>query len=171
MLTTDRLVLRPFQEGDIDAMAKLLGDALAMGYVGDGGPLDKERAATRVRKARESFARDGTGALAVVLASTGEFIGYCGIEIGEDTGELELNYGLLPAWWGRGLALEAATAVVSWADGFCETLFATADPENSASLSILGRLGFEPIQRGPDVHGLETVFFKRARPLRSPDAC
>ena len=90
-------------------------------YVGDGGPLDKERAATRAPEGSRVL-RDATAPARWQWCSHQpvQLIGYCGIEIGEDTGELELNYGLSPAWWGQGLALEAATAVLSWADGFCE---------------------------------------------------
>lgn len=166
MLVTDRLVLRPFQAGDIDTMAALLGDPAVMRYVGNGEPLDREAVARRIRQSQASFDADGTGALAVVLTATDEVIGYCGIEIGEDTGELELNYGLAPAYWGQGLALEAASAVVDYADGFLEVLLATADPRNTASLRILDRLGFEHTHTAPDFHGLPTAFFTRTRPNR-----
>ncbi len=171
MLTTDRLVLRCFEPDDVDSVAALLGDPVAMRYVGAGLPLGRGASEERMQQWRSSPGPGGIGVLAVVLTATGELIGYCGVETGEDTGELELTYGLLPAHWGRGLALEAATAVVAHADGFLGVLLATADPRNSASVRILARLGFRLTHTGEDVHGLETAFFRRTRPLASQDAC
>ncbi|MGD1012239.1 MAG: GNAT family N-acetyltransferase [Acidimicrobiales bacterium] len=164
MLATERLRLRAFEPGDVDAIASLLGDATAMRYVGDGEPHDRSAAEDKMRESRASLEANGTGALAVVLSATDEVIGYCGIEIGEDTGELELNYALSPSVWGNGFAFEAARAVVDYADTFLEVLLATADPRNSASVRILGRLGFEHTHTAYDIHGLPTAFFRRTRP-------
>ena len=95
--------------------------------------------------------------------STGRFVGYCGVARGEDTGEPELMYALLPAWWGQGLGTEAAAAVVELADRSLPELLATADPANVASLRILARLGFTVTHTAADVHGLPTVFLRRIR--------
>ncbi len=171
MLSTERLSLRPLQENDIELIASLLGDPIAMRYVGSGRPIDRSAAAAWLRRSRTSFRTDGTGALAVVLKSNGLVIGYCGVDVGEDTGELELTYALLPAYWGKGLALEAAAAVVAYADGFLEILLATADPSNSASVRILESLGFEQTRIAADLHGLPTAFFRRHRPVPSQGAC
>jgi RimJ/RimL family protein N-acetyltransferase len=135
VLATERLRLRAFEASDVDAIAALLGDPAAMRYVGDGEPepLDRKSAENKIRESQTPLDADGTGAPAVVLKATEEVIGYCGMEVGEDTGELELHYALSPAFWGQGLALEAAGTVVDYADAFLDVVLATADPRNAAS--------------------------------------
>ena len=55
-------------------------------------------------------------------------------------------YGLLPGFWGRGLATEAAAAVLRF--GFeqvgLEEIFAGADSGNAASVRCMERLGMSP---------------------------
>ena len=141
----------------------LLGDESAMRYVGNGTPSD----ADAVRRWLEAAARwadePGGGLWALHHRTTGGFVGYCGVARGEDTGEPELMYALLPAWWGQGLGTEAATAVVDRADPDLHEVLATADPANTASLLILARLGFEVTHTAADVHDLPTVFLRRVR--------
>jgi [ribosomal protein S5]-alanine N-acetyltransferase len=163
-LVTRRLALRPLGAGDTDALTAVLTDPIVMRHVGRGAPLEREEVEVWIRRSRQAIFLDGTGLRAVTWASTGELIGYCGIEPGEDTGELELNYGLARAVWGLGLGFEAAAAVVEDADGFVDTLLATVDPANVASVRILERLGFTRTHAGHDVHGLPTLFFRRDRP-------
>jgi RimJ/RimL family protein N-acetyltransferase len=64
-----------------------------------GRPLDSRATEKWVQSAQASFGTDGTGAFAVVLSPTRLVIGYCGIDIGEDTGVLELDYGFSPSYW------------------------------------------------------------------------
>lgn len=51
---------------------------------------------------------------------------------------------LHPDHWGKGLALEAMTAVIAYLFGASDVkeLTADVDPRNEASLRLLGRLGF-----------------------------
>lgn len=169
-LRTSRLELRPIEEGELEALACLVADPAVAAYIGDGHPRDRTAAAAMISNSARSFAEGLLGLFCMLALEGGEFVGYCGIETGEDTGEPELDYALSPAYWGRGLALEAAGAVLSLADSLYEVLAATADPRNVASLRILDRLGFVHIRSGPDVHGLPTEFFRRNSPIRSTDA-
>ncbi len=58
--------------------------------------------------------------------------------------ELELGYGLLPAWWGQGLATEAAGAFLVEAErlGRWTSLTAVVTPGNDRSEGVLAKLGF-----------------------------
>jgi ribosomal-protein-alanine N-acetyltransferase len=164
MWATARLDVRRFELADRSDVAALLGDAVAMQYVGDGKPAD---AAAVTRWLDDAIRRCGTepggGLWALHDRASGAFVGYCGVGPGEDTDEPELTYALLPTWWGRGLATEAARAVLDLADRTLSELAATADPANIASLRILARLGFLATHTADDVHGLPTVFLRRTR--------
>jgi [ribosomal protein S5]-alanine N-acetyltransferase len=162
-LTTRRLLLRPVDLDDVDALARIVGDGEVMRFVGNGTPLGWDDVLAWIGRCRQAFDREGTGVFTIVLRSTAEVIGYCGIEIGEDTGALELNYALAQPYWHRGFATEAAVAVVEHADTLIDALLATVDPANLASIRLLERLGFVQTAVGPDVHGLPTLFFRRDR--------
>jgi [ribosomal protein S5]-alanine N-acetyltransferase len=161
---TARLDFRCFEPADRSDLAALLGDAAAMQYVGDGKPAD---AAAITRWLDNAIRRCGTepggGLWALHDRASGAFVGYCGVDPGEDTDEPELTYALLPTWWGRGLATEAARAVLDLADRTLSELAATADPANIASLRILAHLGFVATHTADDRHGLPTVFLRRIR--------
>lgn len=156
-------MFRRFSSDDAVELGLLLGDQAAMRYVGNGTPTDAEAVRRWLAAAARWADEPGGGLWALHHRSTGRFVGYCGVARGEDTGEPELMYALLPAWWGQGLGTEAAAAVVELADRSLPELLATADPANVASLRILARLGFTVTHTAADVHGLPTVFLRRIR--------
>ena len=132
-----------------------LDRALAMGLWGDpevtrlfGGPFsasDIEGRLTREINHQESL---GVQYWPIFLLDSGEFVGCCGLRpyaSAEPGGTVyELGFHLRPEFWGRGLALEAAHAVVDHAfDTLSATsLFAGHHPDNAASARLLKKLGF-----------------------------
>lgn len=78
----------------------------------------------------------------------------------DEAGVAEIGYALLPAWRGRGYAIEAARGALAWAaaDPRTRTLRASVAPDNEASLRLIARLGFVQVgeQWDPD-DGLELV--------------
>ena len=64
-------------------------------------------------------------------------------------GELEIGYGLLPRYWGRGLAREAVAAVMRWAAENVDDshVIAVTQAANTRSLQLLQRLGFTERER------------------------
>ena len=61
-------------------------------------------------------------------------------------GIAEIGYGLLPAFWGKGYASEAVSAVVGWAlsQPGVTRIEAETDPDNAASQRVLEKAGFLP---------------------------
>jgi RimJ/RimL family protein N-acetyltransferase len=109
----------------------------------------------------ESFERHGVGMWLLSLKPGLVPVGFCGLRtFGETDRELEILYGLMPSQWRRGLATEAAFAVLAF--GFQRArlarVFAGSDPLNIASQRVIARLGMTHHGRRT-VNGLGVEYF------------
>jgi [ribosomal protein S5]-alanine N-acetyltransferase len=164
MIETKRAMIREMTEADAGPLARLIGDAESMRYVGDGQPLTAEDARRWIEVSRANYADHGYGAFAVADKATGAFAGYAGLVRTPDVRapeEAELIYALLPEFRGQGLAYEAAAALVERAGPAWDVrrILATVDPANAASLRIVVGLGFVLRETKPDEFGLDTHYF------------
>jgi ribosomal-protein-alanine N-acetyltransferase len=147
-LETERLLLRNWQESDVDGYLVLAGDVGYNCFSRPGRFLvhSAAEAQEKIHERMKLFDESRLGKFPVFLKQGGEFIGTCGIGPFDMDGhaEVELGYRLCLRHWGRGYAAEAAAAVLKY--GFCELDFerimALALPQNRASLRILEKLGF-----------------------------
>jgi RimJ/RimL family protein N-acetyltransferase len=144
-LHTDRLRLRPFDDGDADALFSLHSNAYVLRYW-DSPPWTDRSRAERFIAACRTMAEEGTGArLAIDRASDGEFIGWCSLsQWNPDYRSASLGYCFTEAAWGHGYATEAARAVLAWAFDTLDLnrIQAEADTRNIASARVLEKLGF-----------------------------
>lgn len=157
MIETERLIIRGFTEDDREIVTNLLQDAEFMEY-SDGGAFDSEDASRRFDQIR-SYATAGIGKQAMILKDSGEIAGYCGIEPFQINGqeERELGYRVVAKYRGKGLATEAALAVLRNYKG---QLFAYLDRDNKKSAGIVKKLGFSH-QGACNVHGKEYDLYQR----------
>jgi RimJ/RimL family protein N-acetyltransferase len=98
------------------------------------------------------FAAGGCGLWALRERGAQPVIGFAGLRYFWEPPDLELVYALLPSRWGRGLATEAARAVIAHAfdvQALPEVRAAT-DVPNAGSIAVLRRLGFEEWKRTED---------------------
>jgi len=112
-LETDRLVVRPFEPGDLERMAEVLGDPASMRFYPHPFSLEETRA--WIGRNRVRFEQTGLGLWAITLREGGEVVGDCGAvpQLIDGIDELELGWHLHPAHQGRGYATEATAA---WRD-------------------------------------------------------
>jgi RimJ/RimL family protein N-acetyltransferase len=100
----------------------------------------------------------------VIHREDAELIGFCGFWDGFAP-EVEIGWRLRPEYWGRGLATEAATAVMEY--GFRRwgfpRLIAVAQPANAASIRVMEKLGME-FERSFLHDGFEVVRYARSNP-------
>jgi RimJ/RimL family protein N-acetyltransferase len=91
----------------------------------------------------------GLGLLPIELRGTGEFIGYCGLTVGQASfDEPEIAYELARRAHGHGYATEAARAVVAAAARTGRRrLWATVREWNAPSFRVLEKLGFHRSDR------------------------
>ncbi len=141
---TARLRLRPPCEGDFAFMRKLATDPTIIQFLGR--DLEPE---TRTQQRLDNIRRgnaDGSAAVWLLqLAQTHEFIGTFGFwQRTPAHNRAEVGYELLPAFWGKGLMVEAGRSVLQFGfeDWQLHRAEANVDPDNVRSLNLLQRLGF-----------------------------
>jgi len=142
-LETARLTLRRLRFEDLDEMCSLLGDAEALTHWGD--PLDREGARSWIVRNIARYEIDGFGRCAVVLRSSGELVGDCGLirtEV-EGVSEVELGWIIAASHQGRGIATEAAAAWQDCAFGVLDPkrIVSMISEENTASRRVAEKLG------------------------------
>ena len=143
-LVTERLELRRFTAADLEPLLAVFGDAEVMRYVGaERRPLTADEVRGLLTARRRTGREHGFGPLAVVERASGGCVGEAGLQLLEAGPDIELTYTLARAAWGRGYATEAARAVLRWAFAGLRLprIVAVADPENTASLRVLEKLG------------------------------
>ena len=166
-LRTSRLLLRPLEPADLDAMRLVFEDARVSCFVGDGRLWDQAAVVSWLGRAQAHLAVQGFGSLAVEEAATGRTIGEAGLILLEGGPQVELSYTLARNTWGAGFATEAARAVVAW--GFdsvgLQRIVAVVHPGNAASLRVVEKLGMHAL--GTGVHyGAELLEFELTAPRR-----
>ncbi len=147
MLQTRRLVLRPPLAGDLDGWAAFMGDAAAMRFLGGAQP--RPVAWRSLAATAGSWSLQGFGMFSVLLRGGGDWIGRVGPLRPEGWPVTEIGWGLLPAFQGRGYAIEAAEAAARFAFetlGWSE-IGHVIDPDNAASIAVAEALGSR--RRGP----------------------
>lgn len=149
ILETDRLIVREFDEGDVEPFYLMGSDPEVIRYTGDppGGltGLDHAREVLRSRPLAD-YQKYGYGRWACVLKATGEVIGFAGLKYLPDKQEIDLGYRLLPPYWGQGFATEASRAVLDYGRtrlGIGRVI-AMVDPANTASIRVVEKLGLMP---------------------------
>jgi RimJ/RimL family protein N-acetyltransferase len=163
-LETPRLVLRPFEPGDLDPMAEVLGDPVSMRFYPH--PFSRDETRAWIERNRARFERERLGLWAVTLREGGEVVGDCGAvaQVVDGAGELELGWHLHPAHQGRGYATEAAAA---WRDhAFAVTgrarLISLILEGNVPSRRVAERIGMAP-WKVAEVFGRPHVVYAIAR--------
>jgi len=166
-LETERLILREFNESDLEALACQLADVEVMRF-SIGGPITE-------RSLQEEYLKDllayylkhGFGIYAVIHKKDQTLIGGIGLLLQriDKKEKVELTYRLTPEYWGNGLATEAVQAVCQYAFNELDIkeLISIIDKKNSKSIAVSKRLGMHlwknDIFHGiaVDIYSLKTV--------------
>lgn len=113
-LETPRLLLRQWQESDLEPFAAMNADAQVMEFFP--ARLDAEKSREMVQHIQEHFKREGFGLWALELRKSAEFIGFVGLSKpsfqAHFTPCVEIGWRLAQRFWGQGYAPEAAREVI-----------------------------------------------------------
>ncbi|WP_116246221.1 GNAT family N-acetyltransferase [Nocardiopsis sp. FIRDI 009] len=143
-LRTDRLVLRPWRESDLEPWAAMNADPEVRRHLGD--PLTREQSDASVARFQADLDRRGWGWWALEVRATGEFAGFTGLDEVEDhmpfTG-VEIGWRLARPAWGRGYATEAARACLAHGFGTLALpeILAVTTAANLRSQAVMRRIG------------------------------
>jgi [ribosomal protein S5]-alanine N-acetyltransferase len=149
-LLTERLVLRPLEESDLDAYTELLDAPEVRRALHLTGPSTRREAWLGMAQWRGQWELRGSGQFAVEERATGRFVGRAGLHRPEqdDWPGLEVGWALHPTWWGRGYATEAGAASLAYAFDVMgvDEAFSLILPENLRSRAVAGRLGLTLVE-------------------------
>ena len=142
-LTGPRLGFSRWTPEDLPLAVALWGDPEVARLIG--GPFSPEQIQEKLRQEIAWQASHKIQYWPIFLLATDEHVGCAGLRPYQAAGPVhELGFHLRPAFWGKGLAEEAARAVIAHAFQTLHVagLFAGHHPENAASQRILLKLGF-----------------------------
>ncbi len=144
-LHTNRLLLREFVSADWPAVLAYQRDLryLRFYHWTDRTPEDVQRFVQMFLDQQQAQPRLKYQ-LAVILKSSGQLIGNCGIRRDTiDASQADIGYELAPQYWGHGYATEAARAITAF--GFTQLnvhrIWAWCIADNTASARVLERVG------------------------------
>jgi ribosomal-protein-alanine N-acetyltransferase len=154
VLESERLLFRDHEPADLDAFCAMEADPEVRRYVG-GAPRTREAAEAKFPRGIRTES-DRLRMWATVYKPDDCYIGRCGVyphfgPSGPIPGEGALGFYLARAYWGRGLATEAARALVNFGFnelGLCKIVTAV-QVGNVASVRVLEKLGFAVVRTEP----------------------
>ena len=143
-LKTARLGFRLWNKKDLPLAQALWGDTEVTKFFG--GPFPESEIRERLEGEFERYQTYGFQYWPIHLLADDDHVGCCGLRPYRPEEDIpELGFHLRPKFWGQGLAIEAARAVIEL--GFknfgAKSISAGHHPENLNSKKVLERLGFE----------------------------
>lgn len=155
ILSTERLVISKITLNEASFIRELMNDKDWIQNIGDRGVRTLEDAEAYIKdKFFTSYEKYGYGFYVISLKSTTDRIGTVGLIDREGIEGIEIGYGMLPAFRGKGYALEAAQAIFSYAQNTLgiEKIVAIVNPNNKGSIRLLEKLGlrYEKMVRLPE---------------------
>ncbi|MGF1560085.1 MAG: GNAT family N-acetyltransferase [Flavobacteriaceae bacterium] len=144
---TERLFFRKLKPSDFDVWLPFHKDPRTSEFWG-GLPADPEKACLADFN-RTFFRYDNKlgGKCALLLKETNELIGLCGLLVQKIDGrqELEIAYSLLPQFWKKGFAIEAAQQcrLVAKTNQLSASLIAIIHIENTPSQQVALKVGMQ----------------------------
>lgn len=148
------VVLRKARDGDREAIIAHETDVRVRAHLG--GAQARAAVEQDLDDVGVAAATGSPGAFVIAARSDDAFLGTMALtrrgahrpgHISESGEELELSYTLIPVLWGRGLAFQAATAVLHAAARELpdEPVIVVTQSANVRSMNLARRLGFVPV--------------------------
>ncbi len=161
-LETERLLLRQFQDSDLESFLAYRNDPDVARYQGWNIPYPRQKGKEFIEFMTRAFpsAQGEWFQAALELKSTHEMVGDVGFVVQKDDGrQAYIGYSLARAHWGNGFAYEAVSRMLAYLfdELTLHRVVAECDVDNAPSWKLLERLGFRR-----ESHLVENIFFKGA---------
>ena len=161
-LETKRLILRSFQDSDLESFVSYRSDPAVAKYQGWDTPYEVDTASAFIQEMKGKH--PGTTGewyqIAVELKASGDMIGDCAFRVlAQDGQQAEIGFTFARPYQGKGYATEAVTRLLEYLFGELglRRVRATCDAENLASAKLLERIGMRR-----EGHLIENIWFKGA---------
>lgn len=149
LFESPRLKMRNIVETDLHDIFELDSNPKVHLYLGNKPIKTLKQAEESIHYILGQYKEYGIGRSAIILKSSGEFIGWSGIkyetEVRQDFNYYDIGYRLKEQYWGKGYATESAKASLEY--GFntlnLEKICAGAEIDNAASNNILTKIGMD----------------------------
>jgi ribosomal-protein-alanine N-acetyltransferase len=159
-METSRLILRPFESGDVEAAFGWFSDPTVMRFTPAGPDASLEQTKARLTNYQEHQTAHGFTRWIILDRRLGRAIGDSGLLELQEYGWIDLGFRLAQPYWGKGLATEAAFAWVRAAfnEFHIDRLTAFVHPENIASIRVLEKPRFHA-ERRDTIMGMNSILF------------
>ena len=144
VLSTERLRLREITTDDAAFMLALLNEPSFIKNIGDRGVRNLEDAKHYILKGpAASYTQNGFGLYLVELKSSHTPIGMCGLVNRDSLEDVDVGYAFMPQFWGKGYAVESASAVMIYAKQTLglERIVGITASDNAGSIRVLEKIG------------------------------
>lgn len=146
IIETERLILRPFTDTDVEAVLEFNSHPEVVRYTGEEPLQTLEEAQSVINTVRNrDYNVQGYGRMAVVHKLDNKVIGFSGLKWEADIEETDIGYRFLPKYWGKGIATESCLPLLEY--GFVELglhrIVGLAYPANVASCKVLEKIGMQ----------------------------
>jgi len=143
-LETERLILRPMNESDIDDVFEMRRNDEIMRFIRE-PVVSRKEAEDWINMISSRWAKEKIGFCSVIERASGKFAGWCGLWRLKENNEIEIGYAIAKDFWKKGYASEAAEAVLNYAfnEIGLEMVVAVARPENKGSRRVMEKNGMK----------------------------
>jgi len=159
-LETERLILRPPVEGDLDGFAAMWADAETLKHI----PIDPNTRGQSwggLMRIAGCWALKGYGQWVVLDKDSDEFLGHAGFfdamrDLGPDfDAHREAGWVFTSEASGKGLATEAMMAALGWMDRqrFGDKTVCMIGADHNASIRVAEKCGYSLLRKAQDEHG------------------
>ena len=143
-LETKRLKLRQFREADTDPLLSFYRDSVSESVYGPA--MAHPDVWKRIAAILGHWQLRGYGRWAIEEKSSGTFAGYCGLSFTPEFADIEVGYGIMPAYRGKGIATEAARCARDY--GYRQVgatrIVSYINPVNASSIHVAEKLQAQP---------------------------
>ena len=159
-IVTKRLIMRGFQEEDLDAYASMCGDAEVMRYIATGKILSRDESWRNMAMILGHWQLRGYGMWAIEERRSGEMLGRVGCWQPSGWIGLEIGWTIRRAFWGQGFATEAGKVAMEYAfEELQQThVISLIRPENMASRRVAEKVG-EKLEGTAELMGSEALVY------------
>jgi len=142
LLTTDRLLIRTWEECDRSALEQMTGDADMMHYLTAGRVWSVDQINEFYQRQQNHQVRHNICMGVLATRDDDAAVGVAGLQPLDD-GTFELGWWVWKAHWSQGYASEAGRALIQHARGVMQLagVIAVIDPGNLASIRVAEKIG------------------------------